>query len=250
MGRREIPEINAGSMADIAFLLLIFFLVTTTISVPEAGQPQKLPYKIKIELPDQDVKILDQNVLFVKANKNDNLLLDKKEIIARDQVAELYEITRNFYGTHEKNRPIDEDGDGKPDYPVREEVTLGGIEKEIEDAQTLLESYEERGEDTKYAKAMLKRAKTKKKVFLEVGKYYELPKMCLIKFESDNGTSYGFYLEVLDQMKSALMDLRNEYSQANWGVNYDELDEETDADKIDIVDNLYPNKIIDSSDKD
>lgn len=50
MARRSAPEVNAGSMADIAFLLLIFFLVTTTIET-NAGIPVKLPPKQPADQP-------------------------------------------------------------------------------------------------------------------------------------------------------------------------------------------------------
>ena len=39
---RETPEVNAGSMADIAFLLIIFFIITATINSDE-GISRKLP---------------------------------------------------------------------------------------------------------------------------------------------------------------------------------------------------------------
>ena len=54
MANRDIPEINAGSMADIAFLLLLFFLVTTTMDKDQA-YVRNIPKKIEIppeDLPD------------------------------------------------------------------------------------------------------------------------------------------------------------------------------------------------------
>ena len=92
MARREVQEINAGSMADIAFLLLIFFLVTTTMD-SDTGLMRKLP---PIPDPnvqqDEDQQIHDRDILVVKVNK-DNMLLVEGEII---QLGELREIAKNF----------------------------------------------------------------------------------------------------------------------------------------------------------
>ena len=72
MAKRSIPEVNAGSMADIAFLLLIFFLVTTTIET-DAGLDRKLP---PIEPPDDNVVIKQKNIFTVVVNKNNQLLVE------------------------------------------------------------------------------------------------------------------------------------------------------------------------------
>jgi len=75
MARRAgAPEVNAGSMADIAFLLLIFFLVTTTIET-DAGLDRMLP---PIEPPDTDVVIKQKNIFQVNINKNGQLLADEE----------------------------------------------------------------------------------------------------------------------------------------------------------------------------
>lgn len=81
MARRAgAPEVNAGSMADIAFLLLIFFLVTTTIET-DAGLDRMLP---PIEPPDQDVVIKQKNIFQVNINKNGQLLADEELIDIKD----------------------------------------------------------------------------------------------------------------------------------------------------------------------
>jgi len=68
----ETPTINASSMADIAFLLLIFFLVTTTID-QDNGILVKLPqWNPDIEFVPHN----ERNVLEILINKNDELLID------------------------------------------------------------------------------------------------------------------------------------------------------------------------------
>ena len=93
MGRRAgAPEVNAGSMADIAFLLLIFFLVTTTIET-DAGLDRMLP---PIEPPeDTDVIIKQKNIFQVNINKNGQLLADDKLIEIKELRAKAIEFLDN-----------------------------------------------------------------------------------------------------------------------------------------------------------
>ena len=79
--RRALVEINAGSMADVAFLLLIFFLVATTI-VNDKAMKQILPPHLDEPI---DVKIAEQNVFNIIVN-NSNELLVENEILQLRQV--------------------------------------------------------------------------------------------------------------------------------------------------------------------
>ena len=81
MARRENPEINAGSMADIAFLLLIFFLVTTTMNV-DSGVSKKLSEKPP---PDYVPPIIKQkNIFEVNINRNNDLLVEEEAMNIKD----------------------------------------------------------------------------------------------------------------------------------------------------------------------
>ncbi len=78
--RKGAPEVNAGSMADIAFLLLIFFLVTTTIET-DAGLDRMLP---PMEPPEDNVIIKQKNIFTVNINKNGQLLVEDELMNLKD----------------------------------------------------------------------------------------------------------------------------------------------------------------------
>jgi len=89
---RKAPEINAGSMADIAFLLLIFFLVTTTMDV-DTGITRRLPPPV--EEPD-DIKVKDHNVMKVLVNSTDRLMVNGKGA----DISMLKELVKDFMAIH------------------------------------------------------------------------------------------------------------------------------------------------------
>ena len=94
MGRRSSPEVNAGSMADIAFLLLIFFLVTTTIET-DSGISRKLP---PIEEDQEDVIIKQRNIFTVLLNGKDQILVEDELMVLEDVRAAAIEFLDNGGG--------------------------------------------------------------------------------------------------------------------------------------------------------
>ena len=100
--RRIQPTLNAGSMADIAFLLLIFFLVVTTI-VKDKGIPVILPEYYEGE-PGEAA---DRNVLNVLVNGNDDLLVEKRPLDIKLLTETVKEFVLNPRGESDKPRSTD-----------------------------------------------------------------------------------------------------------------------------------------------
>jgi len=107
MARRENSEINAGSMADIAFLLLIFFLVTTTMDV-DSGIARKLPEKS--DQPVEDVIVKEKNVLDITVNRKNQLLVENEFV----QVTDIKRLAMEFI---DNGGGISAPKDGKPGEP-------------------------------------------------------------------------------------------------------------------------------------
>ncbi|MDR1226226.1 MAG: biopolymer transporter ExbD [Prevotellaceae bacterium] len=75
MASKKVPEINASSTADIAFLLLVFFLVTTTMDT-DNGLVRKLPPMPQSKQKQEVQQVNKRNVLPVLVNSSDRLLVN------------------------------------------------------------------------------------------------------------------------------------------------------------------------------
>lgn len=122
MAKRSAPEVNAGSMADIAFLLLIFFLVTTTIET-DSGLNRKLPPIEEIEDPPI---IKQKNIFTVVVNKNNQLLAEEELTYISNLRALAVEFLDNGGGEGEEACDYCQ-GPGDPkssDNPVKAIISL------------------------------------------------------------------------------------------------------------------------------
>ncbi|MDO9257819.1 MAG: biopolymer transporter ExbD [Bacteroidales bacterium] len=109
---KRTPELNTASMADISFLLLTFFLLTSSIDTDQ-GITRKLPPPQPKDQKSIDIK--DRNVLKVLVNKSDNLLVQGKPT----NIRELKETAKLFLANPGR----------RSDYPEMEEKIIPGLGK-------------------------------------------------------------------------------------------------------------------------
>lgn len=212
MRNKEIREINAGSMADIAFLLLIFFLVTTTLNAEWAIERQMSSNEEGDRMP-----IPEEYLFEVKLNMHDELLVEGTVIT----LAELGSLTTQFYTNSEAN----------PNMPDKELITA--------------KLCEQRMEEFKNNPNQLKTWQQCKLAVGYFGPFHRLPTYAAITLSTNENTSYEAYIAVQDEIQHAVIALRNTWCIKYFGKLFTELDptDASDQQKIIAIRQVYPQLI-------
>ncbi|MBU2018951.1 MAG: biopolymer transporter ExbD [Bacteroidetes bacterium] len=249
MAKREIPEINAGSMADIAFLLLIFFLVTTTMDKDQAYL-RNIPKKIVTVTPPVDIE--QRNILAIKANSQNQLMV-RGEIMSDPN--KISEKVVEFYRTNQKRNDVTNN------FPMYSRVSSNVIQDNIRRIEIEIESLEAEGAvaemiEFKYSQ-MDEWDKKKKSLKLYGGN--ELPEIQFqanIRIEVQDATEYGLFAKIQTEIEEAIYELRNDEVKRIFGEDYQTIKTRyaqdqvnADKDKLNLLEILYPARIIEVTPK-
>ncbi|HOE38949.1 MAG TPA: biopolymer transporter ExbD [Bacteroidales bacterium] len=129
MAKRETPEVNSGSLADIAFLLLIYWLLTTTMDVDTGIARQLPPIPEKSDITEVDIN--KRNIFIVLINSENRLLVNGKE----RRIEDLRDLTKEFV----KSNPDD------PSMPELESVYIDQINKRVDVGKGVISLQNDRG---------------------------------------------------------------------------------------------------------
>ena len=107
--KRKTPGINGSSSADIAFMLLIFFLITTSMDT-DKGLARRLPPPVpKDQKNDTDVDIKKRNLLVVLINSNNQILCGDKFVDIKQLKERIKEFIDNPYNDEHKPERVEAD---------------------------------------------------------------------------------------------------------------------------------------------
>ncbi len=187
---RKFPEIPSASMADIAFMLLIFFLVATTMDL-DRGLSRRLPPIPEDTEDTTKIDVHKRNVFVVLINKRDELLVNGDYM----QVGILREKTKEFVLNPANKKSLPE----KESLSFLKEKSLK--KEDIKGANKFQSAIDILGEDYQRSKG-------------------------IVSLQNDRGTSYKIYIEVQNELVAAFNELRDEYSMRKFSKKYEDLAEE------------------------
>ena len=120
--KRKVPGLNGSSLADISFILLIFFLITTSMDT-DTGLVRRLPQPPDPNQQEEDVKVKGRNVLVVQVNMNNEIMYyygDESKRVSKSgvQISELREIAKEFIANPENKANMPEFHPADPPLPL------------------------------------------------------------------------------------------------------------------------------------
>ena len=272
MAKREIPEINAGSMADIAFLLLIFFLVTTTMDKDTAYE-RNIPKKIEIENQDTPPPIEERNICLIKANQRDQLMV-RKELM--DDPNEISDRIIEFYRMNEKltqsEMAVAASTKSHPgfNFPLYSLISMDQVEAEVLRAEKEFEETEAMDDAApaiiEYKENLYNEWVNKRDAMKLYGKptLREIHVQAHIKIEVQKETSYELLARIHSEVREALYELRNDaakqiFNESSGAIEKRYITNESDSQKkaetredkakLALLDVLYPSTVIEVTPK-
>jgi biopolymer transport protein ExbD len=248
MAKREIPEINAGSMADIAFLLLLFFLVTTTMDKDQA-YIRNIPKKI--DVPIDQTKVQERDILAIRAN-NQNQLMVRGQVFS--DPSKISEFVLKFYQTNEKVNDVENN------FPMYSTTTLALCDQNMANLDRQIEEAEAVGNEkmTEFFLASYDEWNKKKNAIKLYGKSQirELSVQAHIRIEVQEATAYSIFTQIHNEIEEALFELRDNECMRLFNESYGLLkrrfaqdNDPQDKAKIDLLEILYPGRIIEVTPK-
>ena len=127
-GKRKVPGLNQSSTADISFILLIFFLVTTSMDT-DSGLSRRLP-EWDPDAVEQEMKIKERNVMTVQVNKFNEIYVKNGVINRQIEVSELKDIAKEFIANPDDNpnlpviEPFEIEGYGTVNTTIKHVISL------------------------------------------------------------------------------------------------------------------------------
>ena len=214
MGKRKVPGINASSTADISFILLIFFLVVTSMN-SNFGLQVMLPNPPEEQQQDEP-EIHERNLLKVYVNMDNEIMVtpgklregERPLMLKVDELEELRDLAKEFITA---NTPGGKVNDNYPE-PKKKMDTI----TYINDA----------GIELHYPNGVSNIVRNNQHV---------------ITLQTDRSTKYEVYFKVQEVLYSAYNDLREEFAKEVYGVQNPE--KELTADELELCRRRYVNMI-------